>query len=594
MTIIQQGSINTNALQVPGLYVQIVAPQPQLNGVPTNILGVVGTATWGPVGSPAVASGPQDAALQFGPAQPRKFDLGTAIYTASLQGATNFKPVRVTDGTDTAASAAFNQAGVATAAVVAGGSSGFAVNDTVTLTGGTFTQAAVLTVTSVASGVITGVSITTPGSYTVLPANPVAKGTTSGSGVGTPTFTLSFACLTLTGKYTGSLGNSITSGVSAGTNSTSGTPTFKLTVNLPGQLSEVFDNVGGTGNALYVNLAAAVNAGLSGLRGPSQLVVATAGAGTTAPTIPASASLSGGTDGAATITSTVLIGQDTIPRKGMYALRGTGASVAMLADADDTTQWTLQNAYGLSEGTYMVTTSPAGDTISNFSTTLATAGIDSYALKAIFGDWCYITDTVNGGVTRLVSPQGFVAGKLAALSPEQSSLNKPLQGIVATQKTYAKQQYSDAELQTVAQARGEVIANPCPGGSYFGARLGLNSSSSAATNGDNYPRLTNYIAATLNAGMGAYIGQLQSAAVQQSAKATLDNFLQNMFQQRMIQAWKVVLDSTNNPQPRVSLGYMQADVQVVYLSIIRYFLVNLTGGQTVTIVSNTPTAAFQQ
>ena len=31
----------------------------------------------------------------------------------------------------------------------------------------------------------------------------------------------------------------------------------------------------------------------------------------------------------------------------------------------------------------------------------------------------------------------------------------------------------EAELQTLAQARGEVIANPCPGGSYFGARLGL-------------------------------------------------------------------------------------------------------------------------
>ena len=504
MPIVQQGSINTTGLSVPNLYVQIVAPQPQLNGVPTNVLGVVGTAAWGPVNSPVIVSGPGDAAQQFGPMQARKYDLGTAVYTASLQGAANFRGVRVTDGTDAAASG------------------------------------------------------------------------TLGTGTG----------VTFTGRYTGSLGNSITVGVGTGSNSTTGAPTYKLTVNLPGLLSEVYDNLGGTGNALYANMVAAVNTGQSGLRGPSQLIVATLGAGTTAPTNPSAVTLTGGTDGATTITSSVLVGQDATPRKGMYALRGTGASVVVLADADDSTQWTLQNAYGLSEGAYVVTTSPAGDTISNFAASLAAAGVDSYAVKPLFGDWCYITDTVNGGVTRLVSPQGFVAGKLSALSPEQSSLNKPLSGIVATQKTYARQQYSDAELQAIAAARGDVIANPSPGGSYYGVRLGLNSSSNAAVNGDNYPRLTNYIAATLNAGMGQFIGKVQSPTVQQQAKATLDNFLQNMFQQGMIQDWKVILDATNNPQTRVSLGYMQADIKVVYLSIIKYFLINLESGQTVVIVRN--------
>ncbi|MFO0906777.1 MAG: hypothetical protein U0835_00155 [Isosphaeraceae bacterium] len=132
-----------------------------------------------------------------------------------------------------------------------------------------------------------------------------------------------------------------------------------------------------------------------------------------------------------------------------------------------------------------------------------------------------------------------------------------------------------------------MIANPCPGGSYFGARLGLNSSSNAAINGDNYPRLTNYISRTLNAGMGLFVGQLQTPDVRRSAKAVLDNFLQNMFQQRMIQEWQVILDASNNPQPRVALGYMQADVKVIYLSVIKYFLVNLEGGQTTVIARNT-------
>src|SRR4051812_30767844 len=105
MTIVQQGSINTTALIVPDLIIQIVPPSwTLLNGVPTNILGIVGTANWGPVNSPVIASGVADPARQFGPMQARKFDLGTAVAAAALQGAANFRLVRVTDGTDVAAS----------------------------------------------------------------------------------------------------------------------------------------------------------------------------------------------------------------------------------------------------------------------------------------------------------------------------------------------------------------------------------------------------------------------------------------------------------------------------------------------------------
>ena len=43
MPVVQQGSINTTALIVPDVYVQIVPPQVALlNGVPTNIAAFVG------------------------------------------------------------------------------------------------------------------------------------------------------------------------------------------------------------------------------------------------------------------------------------------------------------------------------------------------------------------------------------------------------------------------------------------------------------------------------------------------------------------------------------------------------------------------
>ena len=48
MGIVQSGSINVAALVVPGVTVQVQPPATQfINGVPTNGLGIVGTASWG-------------------------------------------------------------------------------------------------------------------------------------------------------------------------------------------------------------------------------------------------------------------------------------------------------------------------------------------------------------------------------------------------------------------------------------------------------------------------------------------------------------------------------------------------------------------
>ncbi|PHV13708.1 phage tail protein [Janthinobacterium sp. BJB303] len=499
MTVVQQGSINTTALIVPDLYVQIVPPSVALlNGLPTNILGIVGTATWGPVNAPAVIGSMADYARQFGAIMPRKYDMGTAVAAAVLQGANNFRCVRVTDGTDTAAS-------------------------------GTLTASSAADATAIAAAINAGQSgLRGPSMLAVA--------------------TAALAVVTVTSKYTGTLGNSMVVSIGAGSKAA----TSRVTIALPGQVPEVFDNLG----------------------------VASAAAAT--------ATVAGGTDGATTITGSVLVGVDTVPRKGMYSLRNTGVSVAMLSDVDDSTQWSTQVAFGLSEGAYMVLTGPAGDTITNAVTAKATAGIDSYAAKLLFGDWIYFNDTVNSQV-RLISPQAFSAGRLANLSPEQSSLNKPMYGIVGTQKSQQNLVYSNAELQLLGQAGIDVITNPIPAGNSFGARFGHNTSSNAVTNGDNYTRLTNYIAYSLDAGMGQYIGKLQSPSVRRSAAASISSLLEGMSGQGMIgsadgsQPYSVQINDANNPQARVALGYMQADVKVRYLSVIEKFIINLEGGQSVSI-----------
>jgi hypothetical protein len=101
--------------------------------------------------------------------------------------------------------------------------------------------------------------------------------------------------------------------------------------------------------------------------------------------------------------------------------------------------------------------------------------------------------------------------------------------------------------------------------------------------------MTNYIAYTLNGGMGLFIGKLQSVTVRRQAAATISAFLEALTGQNMIgsadgtQPYSVQIDNTNNPQNRVALGYMQADVKVRYLSVIEKFIINVEGGQSVTI-----------
>src|SRR5574343_618808 len=254
MPVYDLGVLNTQSLQTPDVYVQIVPPKRYINGVPTDIYGIVGIASWGAVDSPVLVGSSDDLNRQFGVQQDRKYDLCTAAAIAILNQSANLRLVRVTDGTDVAAD--------------------IDLMDT----------------------------------------------------AGTPAIGA-----TLTAYYTGTLGNSITAAISAGTKQS----TFKVTINLPGYTSEVFDNIAGSGATLWNNIVSAINNGIGDLRPPSTLVVASRGAGTAAPNTSTTYTLTGGTDGTTTLTDSVLIGQDGITRKGMYALRGTGASILNLVDLTD-------------------------------------------------------------------------------------------------------------------------------------------------------------------------------------------------------------------------------------------------------------------
>ena len=514
--ITQAGALNTAALVVPDLYVQIASPQTlALNGVATDRVGIVGTASWGPVNQPVVLGSVADYNTAFGAVLPRQYDLGTPLVCAQQQGASSFVGVRVTDGTDVSATYAL---------------------------------------------------LYTNGTYPML----------------------------LTAVCSGTRGNQVSLALTSG----SRTGSWKLTLQMPGQLAEVFDNIDATAgtSTFWLNLASAVNNGLGSARGPSVLCVAIIGNTTsTAPTPITDQYLLNGSDGASGVTAASLVGIDGLSRTGMYALRGRGCALALLSDCDDSTQWVVQSAFGLSEGIYMILVGQSGDGVASAIQTKEATGLDSYAAKLMFGDWLFWYDQANGQ-TRIVSPQGFVAGCLSSLSPEQSSLNKRLAGIVGSQKSGLASSgqaltYSSAELQALFTAGIDVICNPAPGGSFWAVRCGHNSSSSTVTSGDSYTRMTNFIAETLAAGMGGYVGSVINSTLLSNIRATLLGYLSNLVQQNILGSvdgslpYAVVCDGSNNPQSRTSLGYVQADVQVRYQGINEKFIVNLQGGQSVTVSS---------
>jgi hypothetical protein len=458
-------------------------------------------------------------------------------------------------------------------AVNAGGSN-YLVGDTITLAGGTFGTAAVLTVATVSTGAITGVTITNAGSYTANSAT-FTQGSTSGVGSGATFNTGVFGVNTLTLNTAGAYTALPSSPVAQG--STSGSGIGATAVVLWGLLSIQVAN-SGSGFTAASALLVTGGGGTGGATG--SLVLGSAAA----PALETRA-FDGGTDGADNITSATLVGSDVSPRTGMYSLRNKNAAILVLADATDAAQWQYQSAFGLSEAIYVMGVEQASlqENVAEMISQLQGAAIQNYDFKLLGGDWMYFADPFNN-VTRLVSPQGYVAGILAVTPPNGSSLNKAMNAVVATQKSYDQRVYSDAELQALITAGVDIVTKPIPlSPNLFGVRLGCNTSANPVTKFDNYPRMVNFLGRTIVTGMGMFIGEPQTSDVQRAARSTLMTFLSNLQQLGWIDEFSVVLNDSNNPQNQKALGYMQASVRVQLQNIIQNLVVNVEAGGDVNI-----------
>ena len=614
------GSQNLAALTVPGLYVDVILPTPFLAGTPTNIVGIVGVGSWGPTNSLIPISNPTDCALSLGWPQIRTYDIATHVAAATqVGGSIGFLAVRVTDGTDAAATAT-----VGTGGTYASGTLTFSGNptagDLITIAGTTITFVSAAIGSTLAKtlatlllelqnsndtnlktctyGVVGSVLTVTYGTVGVG-GNAITLAKTSS------VITLSGATLaggagsggtgvTLTGKYTGTLGNSIQFSIQNGTLANS----YMAVVSFPGLAPEQFNNITGSGNTFWVNLANTINSG-NAYSSPSKFIVASAGAATAAPTLSTITSLSGGTDGASGVTDATLMGQDVLPRKGMYVLRSSAVSDFTLIDMTTIANWAAISSFALAENMFPVLSSPSG---ASYTTTIAnriSAGIDSPWAWLVGGDYPTFYDAYNG-VSRLVNPTAFALGRLGNLSPQNSPLNKPLTGITSTQTSALGQTYSDTDLSLINQGGIDVIlpSTQSPGGYFYSFATGRNASSNTAANGVEYTRMTNFLARTAQSqAAGSFIGRTQSIQpndqTRSDAKSLFDGlsaFLASpqvgmgIGGQGIIDTpWQVICDTTNNTPDTIARGYLFLYWKVRYLGIVRYFVVKFAGGGNVTV-----------
>ncbi len=615
MTVQQSDTFNLASLVVNDVYIVVAPPvNTTVQGVDSGIVGLVGGASWGPLNTGVKAGSPAEAARFWGPLVNQPNDLMTDTVICYQNQVTSIVNVRVADGTQAAATANLVTAAFGTVTLAGTFQAGDIV--TVTVNGNAVAYTAITgdaTVAGVAAKVLAALNANATfalsffaeltGLIITIKSKSASNATTLTTAVTgtTPTITSTASGATLAGGnvtllplnayYTGTEGNSLRVTAEQGTNYTQAIPTWTIRVSRVGlsPQSEVFPNI--LESSLKTLLATYLANGQSVSRGPSELLSpGTAGAGSGAPA-QTQLSLSGGLNGDTAITKAQLLGTNTAtPATGMYALDRKGVQQFGLCGMVDSTAWTSMTAFAILIGALVVLPFAASTSTAAAIALKKSAGVDTpYAV--LVKDWIQFFDSANDAL-RLVSPMPFALGKIASLNPRESPGNKPIVGPTATERTIAKQDYTTSELADLHRYGIMIITNDLPGGTFFGLRHGLNTSTNNATNGVEYTRMTNFIAYSLNGAFGAVIDQVQSAQPNDPLRASVEKKLRNFFlglkspDVRMIDDFSVDMafgPGKINTAESVGAGFMKAKVMVKYLSIVRFFVVQLTGGKTVEV-----------
>jgi uncharacterized protein len=534
----------------------------------------------------------------------------------------------VTDGTDTAASLSLidNQGNVQT--VTVGGSK--TTGDTLSLT---FTSAGITgspvalpyvvlsgdTLTTIATAfknavnanaalAAAGIAATSSGMVVTVTSNdldviPVITDTSTGS----PTETLTIASPsavtggTLTALYTGILGNQIKLSILPGSSSS------KVNVLLTawaGKSQEFYVGLPNT-SAFWATLSSTLSGGAGPTVAASNLArFAVAGSGSPMkPQQVIASALAGGTDGRG-VSSGQLVGSATGGAtgqgSGLFALLPAKpfcqmASCVGLTDmtvAPNIQEFAFQNGIAMTLN-QSINTDPttAVQALNEF-------GIDNYQVIC-FIDWCQMFDPVNN-VARYVSPDGPLAGLCAALAPQNSPLNKQLQGVITTSRLQAIGPYNNSEVGLANTNGLALVSNPIGQGPTFGFVTAVNTSlDNIGTAPIEYTRMTNFLIQSIGANLGIYLGAPQLQRPIDPTRAAISQSL-NTFLNGMINAVPAQLDAAQvictydptgemagvpgfNTNATIAAHDCSVFVAATYVSSIWYLIFTLQGGTTVSV-----------
>jgi hypothetical protein len=644
MTIIQTGNFNPSTLSADDLYIQIQNPPGFIRGVPTDVIGLVGTADWGAVNQPTYMGNASAALQAFGPISAAsltdKYDLATdlaiAFGQASSAATLEGWAVRVTDGTDVAASAAVPGAASSTSETVTVGGTAhtgdtlnvvftssaltgspitvsYVMKSTDTLSTGAAGLAAAINANAVlsAAGFDATVAAAVVSIYQPTTLSPQATYTESVTGGGaTTTLTLSTgsavtAGITLSAIYTGAVGNGLQITVQAG--ASTGSYTALLALPALG-IQESYPNIAG-GAAFWATLQSAINNGMSGVRGPSQIAKASnADDAVGAPTL-ATTTCAGGTGGRSGVTTSTLIGSDTaVPRTGLFALRlqNPGVGVVWLVGCTDPTANASLLSFEQTEGCTALAPFATGTSTATAVAAVATNGVHDPGF-AYVKDWIYWFDPVNA-LVRLSPPTAFIGGTIATLGPQVNPGNEPVNMVLGTERVAPSGTvpYSQGEIGQLANAGIMFVYNPIPAGTEFGIRVGQTTSLNAATAGVEWWRISVFLAKSFASTMGQFVDGLQSQQpndpLRNAVKLQLNTFLQSLVGNNgtvgIIDSYSVVCTFSASPSATPGNGvntpasiaqhFLYVLVRVTYLSTVRFFILALSGGTTVVTVGSTP------
>lgn len=633
--VVDPTQFNPSALTVPAVYLVVEPPQASITGAPASVFGKVGTCSWGPVNNAQLVGSLQAQNIIFGGISAASltdpFDMATSVWASfqqasSPQGLT-IQGVRVTDGTDVAASVTLNDNLADTQTVTIGGTA--TPTDEVTLI---FTNSKISgspvdvaytvlesdSLTLIATGLKTainanvalaaaGITATSSGAVITVHENtdlnivPVISYLLSMDATETVVITSGSAVAggALTALYTGVLGNSIRVSLLPGSSSS------KVNVLLTAWAGKSQEYYVGLPNssAFWAALQSALAGGMSATVPASQLARFVPASSTHAPQLQVATPLTGGTDGRG-VTSGDLVGSATGGSagqgSGLYALLPAKpyCQQAACVGLTDMTVAPAQQEFAYQNGIAIFLSQSINTDPSTAVAALNTYGIDNYQVIC-FIDWCQMFDPVNN-VARFVSPDGPLGGLVAALAPQNSPLNKQLQGVITTSRLQNIGPYNNSEVGLANTNGLALVSNPIGQGPTFGFVTAVNTSlDNLGTAPIEYTRMTNFLIQSIGASLGIYLGANQLARTVDPTRAAikqeLNTFLSGLTSAvpAQLNAYQTLceFDPTGtmgnvpgyNTAATIGNHICSVFVAAQYVASIWYLIFTLQGGTTISV-----------